>query len=100
MSFLPLVRLWLWISALATAAGWLLSALGQLNGRGYLAVCFLAVLLVWFGRRIWGWSSQTVASCTTERHPLDPTALSWRKFLGRLSRPLPLAFVFLSVLVL
>ena len=35
MSFLPLVRLWLWVSAFASAAGWTLSACGQLNRAGY-----------------------------------------------------------------
>ena len=35
MSFVPFVRLWLWISAFASAAGWMLSAFGQLNRAGY-----------------------------------------------------------------
>ncbi len=35
MSFVPLVRLWLWVSAFASAAGWTLSAFGQLNRTGY-----------------------------------------------------------------
>src|SRR5216684_4366979 len=35
MSFLPWVKLWLWISVVATVAGWTLSALGELNRGGY-----------------------------------------------------------------
>ena len=78
MSFLPLVRLWLWISALASVAGWILSALGQLNRPGYAAffavfafadqpllpskvflvaqpvtTAALAVLLLWTGKTSW-----------------------------------------------
>ena len=29
MSFVPLVRLWLWVSVFASAAGWTLSAFGD-----------------------------------------------------------------------
>ena len=51
MSFLPLVKLWLWISVLATVAGWTLSALGELNCAGYAIFFGLAALLVlWFRR--------------------------------------------------
>jgi hypothetical protein len=88
MSFLPLVRLWLWISVLATAAGWLLSALGQLNPIGYFVVFCVTALLLWFGRKSWGASTSSAAS------------LSWRKVRRRFTRPLPLAFVVLSFLIL
>ena len=100
MSFLPLVRLWLWVSALATAAGWLLSALGQLNRPGYIAVFCVAAALLWFGRGIWGWSPQPGTGNTTESHPRGTAAFSWRKIRRRFSRPLPLAFLFLSILIL
>ena len=39
---LPFVRLWLWISAFASLAGWGLSAAGELNRTGY-AVAAAAV---------------------------------------------------------
>src|ERR1051326_4139005 len=100
MSFLPLVRLWLWISVLATSAGWLLSALGQLDRPGYVAVFCVAAVLFWFGRAIWGWSQQPGTGNTTESHPRDTAAFSRRKIRRRFSRPLPLAFLLLSLLIL
>ncbi len=87
MSLLPLVRLWLWISVLATAAGWLLSALGQLNRQGYLVAFCLSAVLLWFGRKTWGWG------------PPNNSCFSWKKLRRRFSRPLPLAFLVLSFLV-
>src|ERR1019366_8081993 len=54
MSFLPLVRVWLWGSVLASVAGWLLSALGLLNGAGYAAFCVVGVFGLWFGRKALG----------------------------------------------
>ena len=48
MSF---VRLWLWVSAFASAAGWTLSACGQLNRAGY-AGCFIAfIIFILIGRK-------------------------------------------------
>jgi len=38
MSFLPLVRVWIWGSVLASVAGWVLSGVGQLNAAGYAVV--------------------------------------------------------------
>ena len=85
---------------LATAAGWLLSALGQLNRSGYLVVFCVTALLLWIGRRTWGWSPRTGSSQGSERPLLDPAACSWKKIRRRLGRPLPLAFVLLSFLIL
>jgi len=45
MTLLPLVRIWLWISALATLAGWTLSAVGYLNPLGYFIFFGLALIL-------------------------------------------------------
>lgn len=50
MSFLPLVKAWIWISALATLAGWALSAVGQLNRLGYATFFSIALLLWWLNR--------------------------------------------------
>src|SRR5574340_844367 len=50
MSFLPLVRIWIWVSVLASVAGWLLSALGQLNRIGYGV--FAAAVAVGLGVRV------------------------------------------------
>ena len=54
MSFLPLIKLWIWVSALATLAGWALSAVGQLNRVGYLVFGGLAAVAFWLGRRVSG----------------------------------------------
>src|SRR5690349_21866661 len=86
MSFLPLVRLWIWLSVFATVAGWTLSALGQLNRAGYAGFFGLAALFFWIGRRIWG--EEWTGGCC---HP--------SKLRSRFSRPFPLAFVLLSLLI-
>ena len=86
MSFLPLVRLWLWISVLASVAGWTLSALGQLNRPGY-AVFFAAfAVLVLVCRKKLG----LVSSKNSSR---------WGKILRRFRRPLPLCFAVLAFLI-
>jgi len=86
MSFFPLVRLWLWISVLASVAGWSLSALGQLNRPGY-AVFFAAfAVLILICRKKLG----LVSSKTNSRG---------KKFLRRFRQPLPLSFAVLAFLV-
>lgn len=51
MSPLTLTKAWLWISALASVAGWVLSGLGQLNGGGYLVFAVASAgLLGWLLR--------------------------------------------------
>ncbi len=84
MSFVPLVRLWLWISAFASAAGWTLSACGQLNRAGY-AIAFIAFAILIFAAR-------------KELFPAG-TKFSANKFLRRFRRPLPLCFAVLVVLI-
>jgi hypothetical protein len=54
MSLLPLVRIWLWLSTLATLAGWSLSALGALNRVGYLVFGGVASVALWCLRRASG----------------------------------------------
>jgi hypothetical protein len=86
MSFIPLARLWLWASAFATAAGWILSALGQLNRLGY-AISFAGfVVFVFIFRNELGFNSGNRTS-------------RWRKFLRQFRRPLPLCFASLAVLI-
>src|SRR6266403_3286298 len=87
MSFLPLVKLWLWISVVATVAGWTLSALGELNRGGYAIFFATAALLLWLGR---GRLHLSFSS----------RGAGWAKFRRRFRRPLPLAFALLSLLVL
>ena len=87
MSFLPLVRLWIWISAFASLAGWTLSAFGRLNRAGY-AVALAAAVVFFF------------AACKNEKlstFNLRPSTV--RKFLRRFRRPLPLGFAALAFLI-
>ena len=59
---MPFVRLWLWISAFASLAGWALSAAGELNRAGY-AVAFVAfVLFLIIFRKAWG-SGRAMLRC-------------------------------------
>ncbi len=87
MSFLPLVKLWLWLSVVATVAGWTLSALGELNRGGYAIFFATAALLLWLGRKTLDLSFSSLGA-------------GWEKFRRRFRRSLPLAFALLSLLVL
>src|ERR1019366_5706610 len=51
MSLLHLVKLWLWLSLLASLAGWTLSAIGQLNRAGYVVFFGIAAAIVLVCRR-------------------------------------------------
>jgi hypothetical protein len=79
-----LVLLWVWVCAYLNCAGWALSALHQLNARGYvvaLALGFAALVI---------WRIKTSARFLPE--------VRWRKTLRRFRRPFPLAFLILSTL--
>ena len=80
-----MVRIWIAVSALASAAGWILSACGQLNRAGYAAVAGLGLAGLFLARRDW----------------LDAASrLSFERIRRRCCRPLPLAFAGLATLVL
>jgi hypothetical protein len=83
---LAMVKAWLWASALATAAGWSLSALGQLNRVGYLV--FGAVVVAGFvvGRKAFGWEVPGIG-------------VNCRKLRRRFRRWLPASFAVLTFLV-
>jgi hypothetical protein len=86
MSFVPLVRLWLWVSAFASAASWMLSACGQLNRAGY-AIAFIVFVIFLLAAR-------------KELELLPAGKLfCWKKIRCRFRRPLPLCFVALAVLI-
>ncbi len=87
MSFLPLVRLWIWVSVFASAAGWTLSALGQLNRAGYGIALAVFILLMWVARREWSGM------------PGGKNG-GWAKIRRRFCRPLPLCFAALAALIL
>ena len=54
MSFHTLVKAWVLISVLAVAAGWVLSAQGELNQVGYVLFGVVGVAGLWFGRKALG----------------------------------------------
>jgi hypothetical protein len=87
MSFLPLIRIWIWVSVLASAAGWLLSALGQLNELGYAVFGAVGAAGLWFGRKALGLTSPR-------------GACHWKKARARFCRWLPACFAGLAFLVL
>ena len=93
MSFPGLVSIWIWVSALATAAGWLLSAVGQLNGAGYLVFTALVLIGWWVARRSAGSPVRAASGRRFAR-----TGLSALR-INRFRRPLPLAFAVLAVLI-
>ena len=83
---LPCVRLWLWVSAFASLAGWGLSAAGQLNRTGY-AVAFAAfAVFIFLGRK------------DLEFAPAKKSSRG-RRLLRRFRRPLPLGFGALAALI-
>ena len=117
MSFVPLVRIWLWVSVLASAAGWVLSAIGQLNRGGYVLFCALVAVCWWVGRRKVFGPRQTGRGRRSEdrgrKLPPPPTSdlrpptsyragfsVNWEKVRWRYSRPLPGCFAVLALLVL
>jgi hypothetical protein len=83
----PFVRLWIWISAFASFAGWTLSALGQLNCFGYAVGFAIFAAFIFTFRKGLGFGSDKKVSQT-------------RKVLRRFRRPLPFCFVALAVLIL
>lgn len=87
MSFLPAVKIWLWASVFASVAGWTLSLFGQLNWIGYLAIMGVGgfVLL------------QAVARGAIK---FPSPRGCWPKLHQRCSRPFPLIFLALAILVL
>jgi hypothetical protein len=105
---LPCARLWLWISAFASLAGWTLSAAGELNRPGY-AVAFAAfAVFVFVFRRILAepteskvQSPKPKVESAIERRGLWALGFGlWtKKNLRRFRRPLPLCFGALAVLI-
>ena len=78
------ISFWIWFCAYLNCAGWLLSALHQLNARGYAVVLLvgLAALLVW----------------RKKSSPRLLPQIRWQKYRRRFSRAFPLAFLILAAL--
>jgi hypothetical protein len=82
-------KLWIWLSALASAAGWTLSAMGQLNPKGSAVFAILAFLVwIWIGR-----------ACP-DQPGLSRKRSIWRIAQKRFRRFLPMSFALLALLVL
>ena len=84
MSFLPLVRNWILVSALASATGWILSVLGELNRAGYAVAGVLALGAFLLARRFFPDAAR----------PFSTTRVS-----QRFARWLPMAFAALATLI-
>ena len=78
------VVLWIWLCAYLNCAGWTLSALHELNARGYLIAFALGLGAVWF------WKIKTVAKLFPKIH--------LPKFKRRFRRSFPLAFLILATM--
>ncbi len=81
-----LVLLWVWFCAYLNCAGWTLSALHQLNARGYAVA-----LLLWFVT-LFVWKQKTSAQ-------IFPNA-GCKKIRRRFRKPFPLAFLILAIMAL
>jgi len=86
MAFSSCIQLWLWLSAFATLAGWMLSAAGELNRSGYLIAIFIFLA---FALSVRG----------TTRLKRENHGLCAKKYFRRLRRPLPFCFAVLAALV-
>ncbi len=104
---MPFVRLWIWISAFASLAGWTLSAAGQLNRAGYAACVGVAAIIIFLLR--WKKHSTFNIQHRTTNETSESITGCWmfdvgcsmflKKSFRRLRRPLPLAFAALAVLI-
>jgi hypothetical protein len=84
--FVGFVELWIWVSALASLAGWTLSALGMLNRTGY-AIFLAAVIAAVFLFRKASWFSSLFS------------VGEFKKLRPRFRRFLPASFAFLAGLI-
>src|SRR5437016_9524034 len=109
MSLLPVVRIWIWLSVLASAAGWILSAFGQLNRGGYFLFFAIAVLVSLALRKSFAAAGKTLERVEDGpgrmRIPLKRGViemrkwLNWRKIRWRLRHGLPGWFAALAFLI-
>lgn len=100
MSFVPLVRLWIWISAFAVATGWTLSALGQLNRTGY-GIAFTIFVIFFLAARS-GWVTALMKDGGSRVAAHFPSAIfhfHFRIITRRFRHPLPMCFAALAMLI-
>ena len=86
MFFLRAVKLWICLSALASVAGWILSALGMLNKTGYVIFAAAVAVLIFLFRK---WLL----------FPPPSSASTPKKLRRRFRRFLPAGFAILALLV-
>ena len=110
---LPFVRLWLWISAFASLAGWGLSAAGELNRKGYAVAFagFIAGLAILWLKSRGKHPTTNIQQRTSKEAARIETTGCWmfnvgcslfpkpKRFLRRFRRPLPFCFGALAVLI-
>lgn len=89
------VAIWIILCATLSAAGWLLSAIGELNSTGYLGVILLSL-------GGWGWVARSrrlapATHLTPQRSDKGSPPFFRRR---RFCRPLPALFLFISALIL
>jgi hypothetical protein len=82
------IQLFVLLAAIFSAAGWILSSIGQLNATGYSVVIALFAL----GLFIWNKMRFRIS-------PVSTTG-AWRKWRRRFTRPLPLCFLLIALLIL
>jgi hypothetical protein len=85
---LNVARFWIFFSTLLVSAGWILSALHQLNRLGYGVIFALAGIAAIFWQRKTKW------------RPLKNPAQLFQKFCRRFKRPAPILFLLLVLLAL
>ena len=84
---LAMLRIWILLSALLVASGWILSACHELNRVGYGVVFAVAVA----GTMVWWWRLAA--------RPPKKTRF-WHRLQRRFKRPAPAIFVILAVITL
>src|SRR5260370_4693384 len=83
MSLLPLVKIWLWISAMETLGGWRLCGLGQVNRFGFLVFFGISGVVGWLASKGLGGALRGAsAGC---RRPVGTTSTS-SNYFSRLFR--------------
>ncbi len=92
---LPFVRLWIWVSAFASFAGWGLTAAGQLNRPGYTVAFAAFAVFIFFRRKDLGFTESTVHSPQSKIRDTRWPARLWTRY----RRPLPCCFAALAVLI-
>jgi hypothetical protein len=110
------VAIWIWVSAMATLAGWTLSAVGQLNRPGYIIFGATAFMILFVCKRplgLCGGRATTTREVRSRRNNEAGAGLSppsqtvslplwlrgWKRFRRRFRRPLPLCFAILAALI-